>query len=437
MDDKIHDDKLYDVVVVGAGFAGVAAAGTAARLGLDVLVIDKNPFHQFQPLLYQVATSQISVAAVARPLRSIFRRQRRVQLRIAEVTAIDPAGHSATTAEGETFHGRSLIVAIGAEPNFFNTPGAQEHAFPLYSVADATALASRLLGLVDGGTSRAPVRPFDVVVVGGGPTGVETAGAIAENLAYVIPRYVSPAFAAGCTVHLVDMVDSVLTPFSEASQQYARRRLAKIGVDIKLGSGVTEVTAQGVTLADGTNIDTPVVVWAGGLKGSALLGLSGLPLGRGGRVDVAPDLTVPGFERVYALGDAANIADPDGRPLPQLGSVALQSGAWAGRNVHAQLSGRPTTPFVYRDKGIMAMIGKGAAVAELGRSRRGLRGPLAFIAWLAVHVMLLSGIPQRISAAVSWAWDYFTRRRPQVVVYRPEEYERGHSAAARPSAGSG
>jgi NADH dehydrogenase len=425
------DDQIHDVIVVGGGFAGVAAAEKAARLGLRVLLIDKNPFHQFQPLLYQVATSQISVAAVARPLRSIFRRRRRVQLRIAEVTAIDPAERSVTTSDGATFRGRSLVIAIGAEPNFFNTPGAQEHAFPLYSVADATALASRLLGLIDGATSRAPARPFDVVVVGGGPTGVETAGAIAENLAYVIPRYVSPAFASACTVHLVDMVDSVLTPFSEASQRYAQRRLAKVGVDIKLGSGVTEVTSEGVTLADGTRIETPAVVWAGGLKGSTLLGKSGLPLGRGGRVDVASDLTVPGFERVYALGDAANIADRDGQPLPQLGSVALQAGAWAGRNVHAQLSGQPTTPFEYRDKGVMAMIGRGAAVAELGRKRWGVRGPLAFIAWLAVHVMLLSGIPQRVSAAVSWAWDYFTRRRPQVVVYRPEVYERGHRTAAR------
>jgi NADH dehydrogenase len=431
------DEHTYDVVVVGGGFAGVAAARTSAQRGLHVLLIDSNPFHQFQPLLYQVATSQLSVAAVARPLRSIFRRRPRVQLRIARVTAIDLADHAVTTSDGAIFRGRSLVVAVGAEPNFFDTPGAKQHAYPLYSVADATALASRLLGLIDGATSGETAQPFDIVVVGGGPTGVETAGAIAENLDYVVSRYVSPDFAASCTVHLVDMVDQVLTAFSVPSQQYAQRRLKKVGVKLKLGSGVTAVTEHGVSLADGTTIDTPVVVWAGGLKGSALLAESGLPVGRGGRVDVAPDLSVPGFERVYALGDAANIPGPDGTPLPQLGSVAQQAGAWAGRNVHAELSGAQPTPFAYRDKGIMAMIGRGAAVAELGRRRRGLRGPLAFAAWLVVHVMLLPGIPQRVSAIASWAWDYFTHRRPHVVVYRPEEYARGHLATARSADGTG
>lgn len=430
------DDTEYDVIAVGGGFAGVAAAQRAAKRGLNVLLLDKHPFHQFQPLLYQVATSQIAVASVARPLRAIFRPQRRrVQVKIAEVTAIDPSAHTVTTSDGTVFRGGSLVVGIGAEANFFNTPGAQEHAYPLYSVADATALASRLLGLIDGATSGGAPQPFDVVVVGGGPTGVETAGAIAENFTYVIAHYISPSFAAACTVHLVDMVDQVLTPFSSASQKYAHERLVKAGVHVKLGSGVTEVTGEKVTLADGTVIQTPLVVWAGGLKGGSLLSEAGLPLGRGGRVDVAPDLSVPGFERVYALGDAANIPDGKGGALPQLGSVAQQSGAWAGDNIHAQLSGRDTKPFAYRDKGIMAMIGKGAAVAEIGHKRRGLRGSFAFLAWLAVHAMLLSGVWQRISAVISWGWDYFTHRRPHVVVYRPEEYAGGHAVASRPARG--
>jgi len=430
------DEQSYDVVVVGGGFAGVAAAQTSARRGLSVLLLDKNPFHQFQPLLYQVATSQIAVASVARPLRAIFRPQRqRVQVKIADVAAVDAAAHTVTTSDGTRFSGKSLVVAIGAEANFFNTPGAEEHAYPLYSVSDATALASRLLGLIDGATSGTTPQPFDVVVVGGGPTGVETAGAIAENFAYVISHYVSPEFAAACTVHLVDMVKQVLTPFSPASQKYAHERLTKAGVRVKLGSGVTEITATTVTLADGTTIDTPLVVWAGGLKGGALLAASGLPLGRGGRVDVNPDLSVPGFDRVYALGDAANVPDGKGGSLPQLGSVAQQSGAWAGKNLHAQLSGGKPTPFAYRDKGIMAMIGKGAAVAEIGRKRRELRGSFAFLAWLAVHAMLLSGAWQRISAVVSWGWDYFTHRRPHVVVYRPEEYAGGHSVASSPDHG--
>ncbi|MFY9634849.1 MAG: NAD(P)/FAD-dependent oxidoreductase, partial [Cellulosimicrobium cellulans] len=390
-------EDTYQVIVVGAGFAGKTVAKELGRKGIPVLLIDANNYHQFQPLLYQVATSQIGVSAIARPLRSIFRRMGKVRVLTADVASVDAANRSVTTADGETHRAQILVIAPGAVPNFFNTPGAEEHAYPLYSVTDATRLGAKLTHLLDE-ADREPGGSVDVVVVGGGPTGVETAGAMAENVKFVVPKYFSPELAARCRVHLVDMIPTVLNAFSEKSQEYTRKRLTKIGVQLHLGVGVTEVRDDGVTLADGTVIPTRVVVWAGGLKAGGIIADSGLKQGRGGRIDVRPDLTAPDVEGVYVLGDAANMTDSTGAALPQLGSVAQQAGKWAARNIQADLTGGTRQPFKYLDKGYMAMIGRGAAVAEIGRQRIQLQGPLAFVSWLLVHLALLSGFQQKLRA---------------------------------------
>jgi len=412
-------EDTYQVIVVGGGFAGLSAAKALGRKGIRVLLIDANNYHQFQPLLYQLATSQIGVSAIARPLRSVFRRIRNVRVMTAKVASLDAAERSVTTEDGETFRAQSLVVAVGAVPNFFNTPGAEEHAFPLYSVTDATKLGGSLIRLLDQ-ADREPDSPVDVVVVGGGPTGVETAGAMAENIKFVVSKYFSPELAARCRVHLVDMVPAVLNTFSAKSQKYARDRLAKIGVQMHMGVGVTEIRADGVTLADGTDIPSRMVVWAGGLKAGDLIAGSGLPQGKGGRIDVRPDLTAPGVEGVYVIGDAANITDSRGAKLPQLGSVAQQAGKWAARNIHADLTGGARQPFRYLDKGYMAMIGRGAAVAELGRKRIQLQGSLAFLSWLLVHLALLSGFQQKVRALFSWLNGYIIHSPAQVVVGSPE-----------------
>ncbi|WP_426005493.1 NAD(P)/FAD-dependent oxidoreductase [Paenarthrobacter sp. NyZ202] len=411
-------DDTYQVIIAGAGFAGVAAARKLGRKGVRVLLIDSNNYHQFQPLLYQVATSQIGVSAIARPLRSVFRRLKTVRVVTAHVETVDVAAKSVTTSDGDTFRGESLVLALGAVPNFFNTPGAEEHAYPLYSVTDATKLGTGLTRLLDE-ADKNPEADVDVVVVGGGPTGVETAGAMAENVKYVVGKYFSKDLASRCRVHLVDMVPTVLAAFSEKSQKYATAHLTKVGVQLHMGVGVTDVRPDGVTLADGSRIPAQIVVWAGGLKAGAVVANSGLPLGRGGRVDVLPDLTAPNASGVYVLGDAANITDSKGTKLPQLGSVAQQAGKWAAGNILADLTGGTRRPFDYVDKGYMAMVGRGAAVAEIGRQRIQLQGPFAFVSWLLVHLALLSGTQQKVRALFSWLNGYLLHSPAQVVVSGP------------------
>jgi NADH dehydrogenase len=414
-------EKTFEVIVVGGGFAGVAAVKALGRSGVKVLLIDQHNYHQFQPLLYQVATAQIGVSDVTRTFRGMFQRYRSATVLTAKVEAVDVNAHTVTTADGDTFHAQVLVLAAGAEANYFNTPGAEEHAYPLYSVTDAVRLGNATVQALDAAQREgAESRGVHVVVVGGGPTGVETAGAIAENFRYVVPKYYSDGVAAKSSVHLVDMVPSILGPFSDKNKSYATRRLQQAGVRLKMGSGVTEVRPDGVDFADGTSLPSQIVVWAGGLKAGAVVAQSGLEQGRGGRIDVNPDLTAPGTTGVYVLGDAANLTDARGEKLPQLGSCAQQAGKWAARNIHADLRGGTREPFAYRDKGYMAMIGRGAAVAEIGRKRLQVQGPLAFLAWLGVHVVLLSGNRQRVSALISWADDYLTHSRSHVVLGNPD-----------------
>jgi NADH:ubiquinone reductase (H+-translocating) len=401
------------VVIVGGGFAGVAAAkGLAGKQGVRVTLLDRNGYHQFQPLLYQVATAELTPQDIAFDLEAIFDDDANVEVRQGDVVSADPEARTITLADDGTIEGDALVLAAGSQPNFFHTPGAEEFSFPLYSLDDAKRVRSRVLQLFQDASEKPELveeGALNFVVVGAGATGVESAGAIAELARNVMPHVYEQLAIAGARVILVDLGHAVLAPFSDEAHAYAAKQLQRRGVEIRLGMSAKEIAADHVTLSDGTTIKTHLTVWGGGLMAAPIGARSGLTQGRGGRIDVQPDLTVEGFPQVYALGDLANIPSGGESALPQLGSVAQQAGDWAARNILSDIDGKPRESFHYHDKGIMAMIGRKAAVAEVGEHRHELHGRIAFAAWLGVHAQLLANTGAEVKAFLAWADEFYVR----------------------------
>ena len=413
------------VVIVGGGFAGVSCARRLASNGdVHVTLIDKNNYQQFQPLLYQVATSLLGPGNAAFSLRYLLRGHANVDVKMAEVISADLKTRTVETADGKTYQGDFLILAAGAQANFFGTAGADKHAYPLYSLHDAELLRSRILMLlesVDRDPSLIDRGALNFVVVGAGPTGAETAGSLRHLIQTARKDLYNSLEWTRAQVFLVDNGHTVLRAFSRKSQEYATRKLERNGVQIHFGVAVKEVHSGHVLLSDGTKILTHTPIWAGGLKASSLSEALGIQTGHGGRVDVQPDFSVAGFSGVYALGDFANIAGADGKPLPQLASVAQQAGYYCADHIAAAIAGKPGKPFHYFDKGIMAMIGRNAAVAEVGKKRYALTGPIAFAAWFGVHDLLLIPTRAKIEASLDWAWDYFGGSNVVSVLDRPDQ----------------
>ncbi|WP_370327247.1 NAD(P)/FAD-dependent oxidoreductase [Euzebya sp.] len=409
------------VVVVGAGFGGLTTARALAGQDVAVEVVDRRNHHLFQPLLYQVATAGLEPSDIAYAVRGIVKRQRNVRFTSAEVVGADLDAKVLHTASGRDIGYDHVVLAAGARTATFGVPGVDEHAFGLKSLEDALGIRQHLLeqfercaadpSLVDEGA-------LNVVVVGGGPTGVEMAGSISELFNRVLRADYPELDLTRAQVQLVEMVPNLLMPFAEPLQDHAAEQLRERGVLLRLGDAVEEITAEGVVMEGGEVIPAATVIWAAGVQAEPLGELFGLETSKGGRIVVEGDLSVPGHPDVFVIGDLAAATDREGNPLPQLAPVAMQQGRYVADVLADRTAGRSSKPFRYRDKGTMATIGRRAAVAQLPLGLR-FTGSLAWLAWLVLHIYFLIGFRNRASVLLNWAWNYVTWDRAARVVTEP------------------
>ena len=410
------------MVVIGAGFGGIGAGARLADLPVDTTIVDRRNHHVFQPLLYQVATAGLSSADIALPVRGIFQDDENVDFRWATVEKIDFEERLVHVDAGRPLPYDYLIIAGGSETRWFGIPGVEEHALPMKTLEDADALRGHVLAQFE----RAADEPEQIdegaltfVIVGGGPTGVELAGAFVE-LFEVLARDFHHLDIGRARVVLVEATDSLLNGFSEKSRRSAVDTLRHRGVEIRLGQAVDRAGPGRVHFKDGEVLATNTLVWAAGIQPAPLAEETGLERGRGGRIVVRRDLRPPAHDNVFVIGDLAGAVDHKGKPYLQMASVALQQGHFAGRQVGRLIRGRRPWKFRYIDYGEMATIGRNAAVADLAFHIR-LRGILGWWAWLLVHLVRLTGFRNRLSVLFNWAWSYLTYDRQARLIVHPED----------------
>lgn len=404
---SVHHRNLPQVVIIGGGFGGLSAAQALSKARVRITLLDRQNHHLFQPLLYQVATAALSPADIAEPLRYIVRKQQNCEVLLSEVKSIDPAAKKVVTDNGEVAYDY-LVVATGARHHYFGHDEWEAHAPGLKSIDDALEIRRRMLLAFElaekthDDAERKAAMTF--VVVGGGPTGVEMAGAIAEIAHQTLVRDFRHIDSAQARVILVEHSKHVLDAFTPDLSVQAERSLRRLGVHLKTECAVTSVDADGVTLGNGERIPAKTVVWAAGNKANPLGASLGAPTDRGGRVIVNADLSIPRHPEVFVIGDLAHFAPAGQNPLPGLGAVAMQQGPHVAQNIINLVAGGWTKPFTYVDKGTMATIGRHSAVADIGFMR--FHGFIAWLAWLFVHVMLLVGYRSRLAVLLSWAYTY-------------------------------
>ena len=408
------------VVIVGAGFAGLHAAKALRGEAATVTLLDRNNYHKFQPLLYQVATSGLEPDSIAHSVRDLFRRAPNVDFKLATVSGIDAARRQVSTRSGMEISYDYLILAAGAVTSYFGVEGAREHSFPLKNLPDAVALRNHVLRQFErvdrreeaalNGDEEAQQGALRFVVVGGGPTGVETAGALTE-LFRVMQRDYKRFDTTAAEVVLIEMGDQLLPAYDRAQGEYTRRVLEGRGVQVLTGTTVERVEEDAVYLEGGRRMATDTLVWGAGVAASPVAGLLGdAEQVAGGRLKVGPDLRVEGRERIFAVGDMGAGEDAEGQLYAQLAPVAIQQGEHAAQQALRLAGGRPAEAFSYRDLGKMATIGRNAAVAELAGGVR-LEGVIAWLAWVFIHVAQLVGFRNRISVFIDWIYNYFTYDR--------------------------
>jgi NADH dehydrogenase len=399
------------IVIVGGGFGGLYAARELAHHPVEIIVIDRKNHHTFQPLLYQVATAVLSPGEIASPIRGILHRHNNVNVILGEVTGFDLSARSVQMRE-EALHYDYLIVASGATHSYFGHDEWEVFAPGLKTIEDALEIRRRVLLAYEVAERRALAgeepEPLNFVVIGGGPTGVELAGALADIARHALARDFRSIDTATSRVILLEGAARVLPGYPPDLSQKAEQQLRRLGVEVRTSTRVTDIEGGQVWMGEEA-LPTAVVLWAAGVRASALGAKLGVPLDRAGRVLVNQDLSVPGHAEVFVVGDLAAFKNEDGSMLPGVAQVAMQGGIAAARNIWARVQGKPAQAFHYHDKGDLATIGRAAAVARLRRMH--LSGWLAWVMWLVVHIFFLIGFRNRLLVMGNWIWAYFTRGR--------------------------
>ncbi len=402
------------IVIIGAGFGGLFAARTLAGKPIEVLLIDRRNFHTFTPLLYQVATCALDPSEIAYPVRGIFRKDKNIHCLMGEVTQIDIAQQSVTV---EMDHEKRvekydyLIMAAGSTPTYFGNDRFRQHTFVLQSLDDAIALRNHILRLFERAAWVADAQQRQamttLVVVGGGPTGLETAGALYELYNHVLDREFGPDRNLSARVILVERLSHLLAAYPHKLRQAALEQLRSLGVEVILGKAVTAIADDHIQLGEDLKIATNTVIWSAGVQASPATAYLGNALAQGNRIPVKDTLEVVGCQQIYAVGDNTYLEDPNGEPYPMLIPVATQQGVLAANNILRHIAGTEQQAFQYHDRGIMATIGRSRAVAWIF-NRIPMRGYLAWIAWLFLHLLTLMGFRNQLNVLVNWIWNYFT-----------------------------
>jgi NADH dehydrogenase len=404
----VKTQELPHVVIIGAGFGGLTTARKLKGAPVRITLIDRHNYHLFQPLLYQVAIAGLVPAQIAYPLRTIFRHQNNLAFQMGEVTSIDFNARYVRT-NGSVIAYDYLVLAIGGQTNFFGLQAVQENGFQLKSVEDATGTRNHLLKMFEKASREVdPERRkalLTFVVVGGGPTGVETAGALAELITHVMAKDYPEMDLRESRVLLVEATGSVMATYPDELRKATMDLLEGKNVEIMLNARLTDYNGRTVTLADGTKIDAYTLIWTAGVRSAELTDRLGLPQGSGGRIRVEPTLQLPDHPEVFVIGDAAYVEDRHGVPLPMLATVAQQQAGTAARNLRKIVKGDKLEPFKYKDPGLLATIGRNAAVARIwGLSFSGF---VAWVIWVGLHIFRLIGFRNRLVVLINWAWDYF------------------------------
>ncbi|MEM6722599.1 MAG: NAD(P)/FAD-dependent oxidoreductase [Bacteroidota bacterium] len=423
------------VVILGAGFAGLTLARKLVRSDFQVVLIDRNNYHQFQPLFYQVAMSGLEPSSIVFPLRKIFQRNEHVHIRVTEVLSVVPERNEVITELGSLEYDH-LVVAIGADTNFFGNQDMAEKTIPMKSVSEALYLRNQILADYES----ACVTPnyddrqgfIDIVIVGGGPTGVEVAGSLAEMKKYILPKDYKEIDSAEVDIHLVQGGPQLLMGMSEKASQKALDFLQKLKVHVKLDTRVTGYDGQTVFMSDGSEIHAHKVIWAAGIIGNTIEGLDPELIARGRRIKVDQYNKVLSTDNIYAVGDVAYMeteAYPHGHP--QVAQVAMQQAALVGKNLKRAQKGKALKTFKYKDLGSMATVGRHRAVVDLPKFS--LAGGLAWFMWLGVHLFQLIGTKNRVFVFLNWVWNYLTYDQSLRVMIRPYIKQKNKSKTTTPT----